>query len=114
RVVAQQGAVLVRARLTLGGVDDDRGRPGAGLEPGDRPPLPAGGEPGAAPAPEPGRLDLVDGPRRPQATGRLQAAAAPVPQILTEVFDGGRAEETGTFHVRPRTANGGGSNARVA
>ena len=60
RVEEQDRAVLVGAGLPLRRVHDDGGGHQLGAVAGDRSPLPAGGEAGAATAPETGSLQLGD------------------------------------------------------
>ena len=60
RVVAQDRAVLERARLALGAVDHDGRRDFRRRVRAHRPPLRAGREAGAAAAAQAGRLELVD------------------------------------------------------
>ena len=75
RVAAQQRAVLERAGLALGAVDDD-GRRLAAAQPGDGAPLGAGREPGAAPPAQPRGLDHLDEGRRLDGPGGLERPPA--------------------------------------
>ena len=59
----------------------------------NRGPLGAGGEPGAAPAPQTGQADLCDHPIRPELKGSGQAFAASACEVLLERGDRSGAEE---------------------
>jgi hypothetical protein len=91
--VPQDRPVLERARLALGAVgDDDAGLAvAAGLE--DRQPLPAGPEPGAAPAPQSRQVHLLGGAPRADRGGGAEAVAAASGPELGEGADGIAGED---------------------
>jgi hypothetical protein len=93
RVVTQDGAVLERAWLALGAVDDDTGGRSTEGVGGDGLPLPTGGEAGAAAPAQPRLEHCADDFARAHAAGRLQPEEAAAETMLLERRDDGRVED---------------------
>ena len=86
RVVPQERPVLEGARLAFGRVHDDGCRQLRGAMHEHRSPLDARGEPGAAPAPEPGCLDLGDHGFGTHVPGGIET---PAPAAVDPVLEAG-------------------------
>ena len=92
RVPAQQGAVLERPRLALGGVHHDGDGASRRLC-HDRRPLARGREAGAASSPQPGRVDSLDHRGGLGRTRSLQRPTATGPLVGRERADGTHVED---------------------